>query len=72
MGLSSWFFRPLPSGNEPNDRPENPVAAAVRSIEGNRRFEAESCRCAGSHPRVAPPRQMPFAVVLGCSDARAL
>lgn len=70
MELSSWFYRPVPSENDTSNRPENPAATAVRLIEGNRRFEAESCRCVGANPHVAPPRQTPHSVVLGCSDAR--
>jgi carbonic anhydrase len=54
------------------DGPETVEDAVARLLEGNRRFltDAAGCACPGPHPHAAPPRQAPFGVVLGCSDAR--
>ena len=52
--------------------PETVTDAVARLLEGNQRYLADVTRSApeGSHPHTAPPRQAPFGVVLGCSDAR--
>jgi carbonic anhydrase len=46
--------------------------AVERLVAGNRRYLADvaKCACDAPHPHAGAPRQAPFGVVLGCSDAR--
>jgi len=69
MDLKPWF-RPPPEVQA--DRPQTPAAAIAKLLEGNRRLlkSTAECDCDDLYP-VTPPKQTPFGIVLGCSDARA-
>ncbi|MBA4186878.1 MAG: hypothetical protein C0467_02550 [Planctomycetaceae bacterium] len=69
MDLKPWF-RPPAEGQ--TDRPQTPAAAIAQLLAGNRRLlsSADECGCDELYP-TTPPKQTPFGVVLGCSDARA-
>ncbi|WP_439623239.1 carbonic anhydrase [Gemmata sp.] len=63
--------RPAPPASDPAARPATPAAAAAQLLAGNDRCAAAACGCGVEPHAQAPPRQQPFGIVLGCSDARA-
>jgi carbonic anhydrase len=76
-----WASRYRRSADEPPEAPATPADAVRRLLDGNAEFVREAApdlsapstvgRPGGAPPAVpAPPRQAPFCVVLGCSDAR--
>ncbi len=69
MDLKPWF-RPPPEVVA--DRPQTPAAAIAKLLQGNRRLltSTDECACDELYP-VTPPKQAPYGIVLGCSDARA-
>lgn len=68
MDLKPWF-RPNPDAQ--TNRPQTPAAAIAKLLEGNRRLQSNTeCDCNELYP-LTPPKQTPFGIVLGCSDARA-
>jgi carbonic anhydrase len=69
MDWQPWL---RPQSEDLADRPGTPADALARLADGNRRFQADAaaCGCVAAPGTVAPPRQAPYGVVLGCSDAR--
>ncbi|MBA4065394.1 MAG: hypothetical protein C0501_17110 [Isosphaera sp.] len=68
MDWQPWL---RPAAEDPAARPATAADALARLADGNRRFRADAAACGGVVPgATAPPRQAPFGVVLGCSDAR--
>ena len=79
MDWVSRFRRLL---DEPSPTPATPEEAVARLLGGNTRFIQEvvpdvpatstvpSAGLASSFPHAPPPKQAPFCIVLGCSDAR--
>lgn len=65
MDFKPWL-QPNAAGS---DRPATPGEALARLLNGNHRFMTETA-CVGDHCPVLPPKQTPYGVVLGCSDAR--
>jgi carbonic anhydrase len=66
-----WLPWVRPTAAPPAAEPENVTDAVERLVAGNRRYLADVAKCAcDGDPPAAPPRQAPFGVVLGCSDAR--
>jgi carbonic anhydrase len=70
MDLKPWLAQ---AAADPAGRPATPADAAAQLLAGNGRVRATAaeCACDGELYPTAPPRQQPFGVVLGCSDARA-
>jgi carbonic anhydrase len=68
MDWNKWV---RPPSEESSDQPATAGDAVARLLDGNRRFQAQTanCNCPGPHPHPAP-RQAPYGIVLGCSDAR--
>jgi len=67
MPLSPWARPPA----DPPERPDSGDAAAALLLAGNRRFLAEVAGCVcPTHGTPIAPKQAPFGIVLGCSDAR--
>ncbi|MCE9560606.1 MAG: hypothetical protein K8U57_00995 [Planctomycetes bacterium] len=69
MDLKPWF-RPPPELLA--NRPQTPTAAIAKLLAGNQRLltSTAECACDELYPH-SPPKQTPFGIVLGCSDARA-
>lgn len=69
MNIKPWVN---PSPDDPAARPDSPSAAVTHLLAGNGRVRAAAeCACDGELYPAALPKQQPFGVVLGCSDARA-
>src|SRR5262245_63777296 len=72
--MADWVTRYRIDGDSPHDLPADTAAALRQLAEGNERFCAEAggdpFRDPASPFQQTPPRQAPFGVVLGCSDAR--
>lgn len=66
MDWSPWLRQPALGGP---DRPATASDALARLVEGNRRF-ADFAAGVDARPAGRPPKQTPFGVILGCSDAR--
>jgi len=73
-----WATRYRRTADEPPEAPATPAEAARRLLDGNAEFVREAAPDVpapstagppGESPP-APPRQAPFCIVLGCSDAR--
>src|SRR5207237_921370 len=76
--LMDWATRYRRTADEPPEAPATPDEAARRLLDGNAEFVREAAPDVpapstagppGESPP-APPRQAPFCIVLGCSDAR--
>ncbi len=68
-----WLPWLRPYAEDHTARPETVTDALTRLLDGNRRFHADAAKCGCGTPHgtpVAPLRQAPFGVILGCSDAR--
>jgi carbonic anhydrase len=65
MDFQPWL-RPTDEGEE---KPASPGQVLARLLGGNHRFSTDVACVSGQCPTV-PPKQTPFGVVLGCSDAR--